>query len=149
MEFYEVAIESPNKRGMFVTSEELFDLIIKHGKEKAVYKSVFLYHAEDKSELIGKKSLYNVKRSATWIPVDIDKGKNSDEQTIKNAMGAYMQLLQYGASEENIVIWFSGTGYHLDIHSDCFGIEPNDEYAIMIKQTMMKILPNIDPAVYT
>lgn len=147
--FYEVAIQSPNKRGRFVTSEELSDIIVNNGRENAVYKSVFLYHSDTREDLIKKRSYSTVPRSAYWIPVDIDKGSNTHDYTIRKACSAYTRLLDYGVSPDNMVIWFSGTGYHIDIHSGCFQLEANPEYAYMIKKTMMKLLPDIDPMIYT
>ena len=134
-----------------IPSEELFDFIVKNGKDNAIYKSVFLYPETHIEKIIDKKSMANIfcERNAYWVPVDIDKGDNSDQRVLEIARATLQQLFEEGLCEDNIIVWFSGTGYHIDIHADCFNIQPQEEYPYLIKRTLSRILPDIDTSIYS
>ena len=110
-----------------------------------------MYRTEDTIALQDKHSVAGITtvRTATWIPIDVDKGDNTDEQVLLDARNVLSQLTYLGLDVGyNCNIWFSGSGYHIDIHADCFGIEPSEDYPFMIKRTIKKMLPNVDFAVY-
>lgn len=149
--FYEIVIGSKRKRGKLIPDDKLFNNVVDYGCENEIFKSVFMYPEDRIEEIIKNKSISNVfcSRFAYWIPVDIDKGDNSDQLTLQNARNALMSLYDNDLTENNVFIWYSGTGYHIDIHSGCFGIEPQEDYPFLIKQTMKEILPFADLSIYT
>lgn len=151
MWYYEVILNHLNKRGAFIPAEELFSYILQHGSSSAVYKSVFMYREEDIHNIIAKKTVADTHcpRFAYWIPVDIDKGDNSDERTLQTAQQTLQVLFESGLREENILIWYSGSGYHIDIHHDCFGVQPCIDYPYIIKQAIKKMLDSADLSIYT
>ena len=149
--FYEIVIGSKRKRGKLVPDFELFNYVLKFGRENEIYKSVFLYPEDRIEEIEEAKSMSNIfcDRYAYWIPVDVDKGDNSDELTLLNARNTVTTLFSEGLSEDNVIIWYSGTGYHIDIHAGCFGIQQNPDYPFLVKQTIKEMLPNVDTSIYT
>jgi hypothetical protein len=91
-------------------------------------------------------------RGITDIPIDIDKGQNSDEHTLKQIQAVIFYLTEeLELKEGNFQAYFSGNGYHVDISSDCFGFKPSSDLPFVVKQTMVSIFEDIvliDPAVY-
>ena len=153
MWYYEVLKDSLRKRATFIPEDELFDFILTYGKNNALYKSVFMYPEKDAEILTSKKTVADhfCERTAYWIPVDIDKGNSSDEHVLNKLKASLLTLFDAGLTEDNIVIWFSGTGYHIDIHGGSFKLPPSIDYPFIIKQTMIKIFPELsnDNSIYT
>jgi len=153
MWYYEVLKDSLRKRATFIPEDELFDFILTYGKTNALYKSVFMYPEKDAEILASKKTVADhfCERTAYWIPVDIDKGDSSDEHVLNKVRASLLTLFDAGLTEDNIIIWFSGTGYHIDIHGGSFKLPPSIDYPFIIKQTMIKIFPELsnDNSIYT
>jgi len=153
MWYYEVLKDSLRKRATFIPEDELFDFILTYGKTNALYKSVFMYPEKDAEILASKKTVADhfCERTAYWIPVDIDKGDSSNEHVLNKVRASLLTLFDAGLTEDNIVIWFSGTGYHIDIHGGSFKLPPSIDYPFIIKQTMIKIFPELsnDNSIYT
>ena len=55
--FNEVAIGSPRNRGLLIPEEQVIDVIIEHGENNAVYKSLYLYDEEAKEYFKIRKTL--------------------------------------------------------------------------------------------
>lgn len=151
--YYEVCIGSLRKRANFVHEDNIYNLIMEHGETTPMYKSVFLYEEEDANKLAEKGSVSNhiSNRIARWIPIDIDKGDNTDDYTLQKTRDIFNMFIHTeDLTEDNILIWFSGTGYHIDIHSDCFGLEMSKHYAFYIKEAVKNIMGTalIDYSVY-
>ena len=51
----------------------------------------------------------------------------------------------------NYAIYYSGTGYHIDLSAENFGFKPSPELPFIVKATMMDLLKGFhpDPSVYT
>ena len=162
---YEVAEGRVTNRRILKTEEELPIWAWENGVDKALYTSVYCYSPTDREELESKKTneWSQIQRWIQWIPIDIDKGDNSDEETIRKAAHVLFQLRELGIQNYNIKLYFSGRGYHLMIHEGCFNFEKvlkdkgliNDEpfldFPYIVKETM-RSLPeignNIDLAIY-
>lgn len=148
--YYEI-VRNLRRRGDFVIQDDVWDIILKEGRTSELYKSVFLYGKEATQEMSKKGSVaknFSV-RSAPWIPIDIDRGNNSDEKVNTDFKLMIEALLVLGLSEDNMNLWYSGTGYHIDIHADCFGLEPQVNYPFIIKNTIKKLLNSTDDSIYT
>ena len=112
--YYEVCIGSLKKRANFVHEDNIYNFIMKHGKTTPMYKSVFLYEEEDANKLAEKGSVSNhiSNRIARWIPIDIDKGDNTDDYTLQKTRDIFnMFIYTEDLTEDNILIWFSAVKY--------------------------------------
>jgi hypothetical protein len=149
--FVEIAIGSPSKRGTLVPIDELWDIVYEYGKNQAVYRSVYLY--DDEALIFTKKSgtlkNYLGTRYIDEIPIDIDKGQNTDEYTLKRAQAVLFHLTdELGLKEGNFQCYYSGTGYHITLSGGCFGFEASPDLPFIVKQTMTSSFDDIDPSVY-
>ena len=153
--YVEIAIGSPSRRGALVPLDELWDLVYEQGNNQAIYKSVYTYDDEALNFIKKSGTIKNFlgTRSITDIPIDIDKGQNSDEYVLKQTQAIIFHLTEeLNLKEGNFQSYFSGNGYHVDISNECFGFEPDSDLPFVVKQTMMSIFDDIvliDPAVYT
>ena len=152
--FVEMAIGSPSKRGALVPIEDLWDIVYEQGKEQAVYRSVYMYDEDAVKSVQVSGSVKNFlgTRYIDVVPIDIDKGQNSDEFTLQQTQ-LIMDYLhkELNLKKGNYAIYFSGTGYHIDISAECFGFEPSENLPYIVKATMLNLIADIktDPAVYT
>ena len=154
--YAEIAIGSPSKRGTLVPFEDIWDIVYENGENQAVYRSVYLYDDEALNFIKRSGTLKNYlgSRIIDTIPIDIDKGQNTDEYTLKQAQAIVYSLEnEFDLKEGNYQCYFSGTGYHINIGADVFGsgengFEASPDLPFIVKQTMSSLFQNIDPAVY-
>lgn len=151
--YYEVAIDSPTQRGSLFPQEDMPDLIEQHYFNSPIYRSIYLY-PETALTLVGKENSiknYFDERWIEYVPIDIDKGKDTDEETIKRAIDICMTLEnKYKLDDINYNIWFSGTGFHIDLPVKLFGFRPSKDLPYIVKSTMMGLLgEDIDLSIYS
>lgn len=152
--FVELAIGSPSKRGALVPYDDIWDIVYEQGNEQAIYSSVYQYDEEALAFIKSNGSVKNFLgiRYIDTIPIDIDKGQNSDEFTLKEAQLILMFLnKELDLKKGNYAIYYSGTGYHIDLSAENFGFKPSPELPFIVKATMMELLKGFrpDPSVYT
>ena len=82
------------------------------------------------------------------VLIDIDKGQNSDEYTLKNAQSILYELEQLGVQAGAIQPYFSGTGYHIELASELFNFPASKDLPFIVKNTMANLLEGIDASVY-
>ena len=148
MKYIEIAQGTPRNRGVLIPKVELKNYI---NPEVPLYRSAYLYdeEAKDAIEQKGSVSSYYGSRDIDNILIDIDKGSNTNEQTLNQVKGILMQLEDAGLSlEESCQAFYSGTGYHLIIPNSVFGFEASEELPYKVRQTMASLLPGIDDMVY-
>lgn len=148
--YVEIAIGSPRKRGLLVALDTLPDIIAIEGKDKAVYRSVYTYYDDAKEYQAMHGSLRDFLgiRGIDLVPIDIDKGTDSDSYTLQRAQGCVLELLDYGLTQDNMQVYFSGTGYHIVLHGDVFGFTPSKDMPFILKETMKNLLNEIDCSIY-
>jgi len=150
--YAEIAIGSPSARGTLVSEHDYMATLYELKAGIQMYRSVFLYD-EDAVKFINKSgSIKNFvgKRYIDEVPIDIDKGQQTDEYTLQQAQFVLFELLELGLKEENFQIYFSGTGYHINISGECFNIEPSSDLPFILKQTMKDLIDyKIDLSIYT
>ena len=149
-----MAIGSPSKRGTLVPIEDVWDIVYEQGKGQAVYHSVYQYDDEAFAFIKANGTIKNFlgTRYINTVPIDIDRGQNSDEYTQQEARMIVAHLSdELNLKQGNYAIYYSGTGYHVDISSECFGFTPSPDLPFIVKATMLKLFEGftIDPAVYT
>jgi hypothetical protein len=155
LNFVEVAIGSPSRRGALVPLDELWDIVFEQGANQAVYKSVYTYDDEALNFIRKKGTIKNYlgTRGITDVPIDIDKGQNSDEYTLQQTQSVVYHLTEeLSLKEGNFQVYFSGNGYHIDISAECFGFTPSSDLPFIVKESMVALLDDIatiDPSVYT
>jgi len=148
--FVEVAIGSPRKRGLLIPLDNLPDIIAVEGKDKAVYRSVYTYYddALEYRKIHGTLRDFMGIRGIDLVPIDIDKGTDSDNYTLQRAQGCVLELYESGLANHNFQIYFSGTGYHIVVHADVFQIKPTADMPFIIKETIKVLLDEIDCSIY-
>ena len=148
--YIEIAVGSPQKRGLLIKEEMLGNYIEKYGKDMPVYRSVYRYTEDILQHMEKNKStkLYMGIHDVPFIPIDIDKGDNTKEHTLEIFRATLNHLFEEGLSGENLQAYFSGTGYHIDIHRDCFGFIPSKELPYIVKGTMENISNSLDISIY-
>ena len=149
--YNEIAIGSPQHRGLLIDQEQVIDVILEHGKDKAVYKSLFLYDQEGLEYFRLRRTLKDFlgKRYINDVLIDIDKGQNTHEYTLNKARSVLFELEELGVQEQSCHIYFSGTGYHLIISGELFNFpKGSKDLPFIVKETMNNLLSEIDLAVY-
>ena len=146
--YIEIAIDSPRKRGLIIPKNELS----KYVNGKAVYRSLYLYtkDAVDFADSKGNslRNYYGI-RDIDTIIVDIDKGDNSDKHTLQKCQSiAYDLIHSLFLTENNFRIFFSGSGYHIHFPNSLFNFSANEELPFQVKETLVKLIPGIDPMIY-
>ena len=149
--YHEIAIGSPRNRGLLIPESQIIDILLKHGKKEAVYKSLYLYDEEGKEyhkikrtfkDFLGKRYIKNVL-------IDIDKGQNTDDYTLNKTRSVLFELEELGVQQRSYQIYFSGTGYHIEINGEVFNFpEGNNDLPFIVKETMNNLFSDIDLAVY-
>ena len=80
-----------------------------------------------------------------WFPIDIDKGDTSDEGVLSIVKKFLYHFDELGLREENYKLYFSGRGYHIMIHGDCFGFpESHQDLELVVRLTKEKLLGELD-----
>ncbi len=149
--YNEIAIGGPQNRGLLIDQEQVIDVILEHGKNKAVYKSLYLYDQEGLEYFKLRRTLKDFlgKRYINDVLIDIDKGQNTHEYTLNKTRSVLFELEELGVQEKSCHIYFSGTGYHLIISGELFNFpEGSKDLPFIVKETMNNLLSEIDLTVY-
>lgn len=144
----EVAIGDPRNRNRLMSPQEAYAYLRQNGAVP-LYRSVFAYDEEITKFLEDRGSIKNFpgKRYPIDIPIDIDKGSNSDEYTLKKLRDVITKLLSFGLKETSFRAFFSGSGYHVMINKDEFNFKPDEDLPIVVETTMKSLGLVEDPAV--
>ena len=116
-----------------------------------LYRSSFLYDTDvyNLAEESGSIKSYFGERAIDNVLIDIDKGDNSDEYTLRKAQGILFQLEELGLQQDNMQPYFSGSGYHIIIPASVFNFDISKNLPYVVKQTMKRLIEDIDLAIYT
>jgi len=127
-------------RGILISEDELYDWVIANGDEP-IGMSVFAYKDSDRELMEGESpSIWYNQAFCPWVPIDIDKADNSDEKTLDTLRKVLFHLTDLGLREHNLKVYFSGRGYHIMIHGDCFSLPENHkDLPYVVKATMEKL----------
>ena len=99
-----------------VPLDDLWDIVYETGASAAIYRSVYTYDQEGKDFVDKNRTMKSFMgyRDIDEIPIDIDKGQNTDEYTHKMAKDVvYYIESEYNLKDGNFQCFFSGTGYHI------------------------------------
>ena len=146
MKYIEIAKGTPYNRGILIPVDRLSN----HLGEEPVYRSVYLYDDtafEYVKENGSLKNFFGV-RYIDKVPVDIDKQDRSDERTLDILRGIILELEDADIDCGSFQSYFSGSGYHLILSGDLFNFIPGNDLPFIVKQTMKKLMPDIDSSIY-
>jgi|TARA_R110000824_G_scaffold12687_3_gene55651 hypothetical protein len=149
--YHEVAIGSPRNRGLLIPQEQVIDVILEHGKNYPVYKSLYLYDEEGREYHKLRKTFKDFlgKRYIRDVLIDIDRGDNSDDYTLNKTKSILFELEELDVHRHSYNIYFSGTGYHIIISGEVFNFpNGNPNLPFVVKETMNNLFSEIDLAVY-
>ena len=146
MKYVEIAKGTPSNRGIIIPSNKLVNYI----GEEPLYRSVYTYD-ETALEYVSKygslKDFFGI-RYIDKIPIDIDKGGNTDERTLDILRSVILELEEADIESESFQCYFSGSGYHLILSASLFNFKEGPDLPYTVKQTLKRINPNIDSSIY-
>tara|TARA_R110000824_G_scaffold232395_1_gene420450 strand:- start:16240 stop:18030 length:1791 start_codon:yes stop_codon:yes gene_type:complete len=146
MNYVEIAKGTPHNRGIIIPTNKLSAYI----GEEPLYRSVYLYD-ETAMEYVNQKGslkkFFGV-RYIDKIPVDIDKQDRSNESTLDILRSIILDLEESDISCRSFQSYFSGSGYHLILSGDLFNFKAGNDLPFVVKQTIKKLLPDVDASIY-
>ena len=147
MNYVEIARGTTFNRGIIIPINKLHAYM---SPKEALYRSVYLYDESAVEYVKEKGSLKNFfgVRYIDKIPIDIDKQDRSDERTLDILRGIILELEEADISSRSFQSYFSGSGYHLILSGDLFNFKSGNDLPFIVKQTMKKLMPNIDSSIY-
>jgi len=150
LHWVEVAVGSPRNRGLLIPIEEMHLYILDEGKDKPVYRSMYFYDEEGKQYVSQNGTLKNYFgiRYIDEVLIDIDKGQNTDDYTLKLAQSILYELEQLNTPGGAIQPYFSGTGYHISLTNELFNFPASKDLPFIVKNTMTQMLEGLDASVY-
>lgn len=117
-----------------------------------LYRSMYLYdHSAVDFADSNNNSLRNYygSRAIDNILIDIDREQNTDDYTLKRCQSiVYSLTAELDVPDTAFRVYFSGSGYHIVIPNSVFNFNPCEELPFHVKETMMKLFPEIDSMVY-
>ena len=146
MKYVEIARGMPHNRGTIIPIESLIDFV---GKD-SLYRSVYLYDdtaLEYVSEHGSLKNFFGI-RYIDKIPIDIDKQGNTDEKTLDILRSVILELEEADIGCGSFQSYFSGSGYHLILSGALFNFKEGNDLPYIVKQTLKKLVPNLDSSIY-
>jgi hypothetical protein len=150
--FIERVVGDKRNRGQFIELSELTEDVYKYGKDQPIFRSVYLYTDPEEVKKVYNKRVsdYAGEYGIDVIPIDIDKSGDTDEYTLTRAREFVSGLAHLGLDFSNFNVFFSGTGYHIDISNECFGFTPNKDLPWMVKETIRTMFSTaVDYAIYS
>jgi len=149
MLYLEYANITPHNRNRVIESDK-FPLLVKQAGAVPMYRSVFLYDESLIEHMKKTKSIKNFEgiRYIEEIPIDIDKGSNSDQYLLKKLYDTITQLSELDIDKESYQVYYSGRGFHIMISSEVFEFEPGPELPIQVRLVMDRLKLSSDTSVY-
>ncbi len=134
VKYIELAIGSVSNRAYAIRPEHITKYI-KPNQE--LYRSLFILdksafeHFRDKGSIKSYKGTY----ALNTVIFDIDRGKKTGQDTKQRALSFYETLLEQGLEDDQIHIWFSGRGFHIEI-PNLYGFVPSENLPYQAKMTI-------------
>ena len=145
--YLEIAQGTPAARGVLIDRRDLAKYV---NTEVPLYRSVYTY-TEDViqfKEQTGSIKSYFGERAIDHVPIDIDKGGNSDGHTLDLTRAVLMQLKDMDVEDSSFQVYFSGTGYHINISNEVFNFQTGTHLPLVVRSTMTKLFPDVDNSIY-
>ena len=134
VKYIELAIGSVANRAYAIRPEHIHKYI---KSRQELYRSLFTLdetafnHFRDK----GSIKSYEGKYSLDTVIFDIDKGRRTGEDTKRRASSFIQTLYEQGVDDDQIHIWFSGRGFHIEI-PNLYGFKESINLPYQVKLTI-------------
>tara|TARA_Y100001938_G_scaffold15675_2_gene19324 strand:+ start:9561 stop:11348 length:1788 start_codon:yes stop_codon:yes gene_type:complete len=148
--YLEIAYAKPSNRGIVIEKRFIKQYIDKAISERtSLYRSTYVYpkDIESVAEKTNSIKSYNGPKFIDWVVLDIDKGDDTDENTLNAAKSVCMLLEDLDLTGENYRPYFSGTGYHIHIPASVFMFRDSEDLPYTVKATIKKLFPYVDLSV--
>jgi len=102
-----------------------------------MYRSYYLFDNTLQNHVVLSKSVRKFDGLAYLdrILIDIDKGDINGNDLQDYIRHCCNELFDYGINSEHVNIWFSGSGYHIEL-LNVFGFQPNKNLHTKVKSTL-------------
>mgnify|MGYP003135671503 CR=1 FL=1 len=144
--YVELVKNDISKRNTLSTHEDYQkEVIATAWKDTEMYRSYFMF-SDDFKEHVDKEGSVKGFKGITYLDyiiLDIDKGTIPDDQFIGYLQQCLSEIFDKGVMEEDINVWFSGTGFHIEMQN-VFGLQPSTDLSDKLKLTMNKHFPFAD-----
>ena len=142
--YVEYAIGAAANRKRVVLYDNI-NKIVQFNQHSAVYQTIFQFDQRILDCIKNGKlvSDYKYDLYIDEIPIDIDKGNDSDEEVLTKARKVLAKVEQLGFDEQGYRVYYSGTGYHIYITAKAFKFKPSPMLAKIVKETISKIFGDL------
>lgn len=133
----EVVQGNVNQRNTLVTYDEYLKLEGKNTFKNEMYRSYYMFDDTLQAHVIANKSVkgYNGLVYPDRLIIDLDKGDIDGENLQNYLKHVCNELFDFGIDSRHVNIWFSGTGYHIEL-LNVFGFQPNKNLHTKVKATL-------------
>ena len=139
----EIADGGVSHRGKFIEEK----MLVKHIRSNnELFRSYFSFDDKIKQHILGGRKTaagFVGNFHLPYIVFDIDKGENTLEATLDKTRLLANTLIKDWELEDNIQVWFSGTGFHIHL-PDIFGFKPSKDLPATVKATLEAAFPEVD-----
>ena len=143
-EYVEIVQGSLTNRGSFIAPSQIKNYL---KPEVELYKSYFSFDEKIKEHIqAGRKTASGFIGNfyLRTIILDIDKKSDTLEYLLTRVRNIVDRLIKdFDLLEENIALWFSGNGIHIQI-PDVFGFTPSNNLPQIVKATIERWFPEAD-----
>ena len=144
--YVELVKNDISKRNTLSTHEDYQKEVIANAwQDTEMYRSYFMF-SDDFKKHVDKESSVKGFKGITYLDyiiLDIDKGTIPDDQFIGYLQQCLSEIFDKGVMEEDLNVWFSGTGFHIEMQN-VFGLQPSTDLSDKLKLTMNKHFPFAD-----
>jgi KaiC/GvpD/RAD55 family RecA-like ATPase len=153
MLYKEVASPTPAVRGRMVPLDSLGEEINRaKSKDLALFFSLFSYDEAVIRHMAQYKTIrrFEGDHHPDHLCIDIDKGSMSDKDIMKNLDNVYETLVKLRIPANSIRIYFSGRGFHIELHKDLFNFTPSPRLPYLYQQWVIdNIGHQVDESIYS
>ena len=132
--------------GIMVPTDSINQYILDHGATSAIYSSYYEYDNEGVEYFTQHNTIkgFTGKLYLNRILFDVDKKDLTDDHLIKKTRAFVSKLLSdYIQNKNHIQVYFSGTGFHIEI-PQLLNFEPSGDIARVVKQVLIQYFPEGD-----
>ena len=107
--------------------------------QKELYRSYYTFDDELRKYVSNNTSVKNFtgKSYINKIILDVDKGTRNCEELRNYVIQCIEKVINIGIKKEHINVWYSGSGYHLEL-LNVFGFKPSNKLDEQVKFTLTK-----------
>mgnify|MGYP003131956102 CR=1 FL=1 len=138
--FYCELVEgSLSQRNSVTNIDDYSEKVISNAWKDEMYRSYFTFGEDFQKYVEETNSVkgFNGIAYIDYIILDIDKGDIPTDHFIGYLQQCISEMFDKGVMEEDINLWFSGSGFHIEM-KNVFGLQPSRDVNEKLKLTMNK-----------